>query len=69
MVACVTQEPVTLLEGCLGPAIETVRTRSGSIDLACDLRREVLLVAVPASDASSDELTRAGVPLPAVEIV
>ena len=62
LAGCETRDPVTLLDGCLAQARKSVDEAGGSVDLRCDLGRDVLVAAIPAGELCADELRRVGVP-------
>jgi hypothetical protein len=62
------REPVTLLEGCLAPAIERTRA-SGSGNVECDLRQVTILVGVPDEDVDSEEFIKLGISRDAADMV
>jgi hypothetical protein len=67
--ACENREPVSVLGGCLIPAIESVRASGTSLTVACDLKRETFLVALPSVETSTETLMALGLSRAAAETV
>jgi hypothetical protein len=69
LTACETDEPVTLLNGCLAPGIKTVLSEGGSMEISCETRQPVLLVGLPNREVTPAELTDAGVPKSSIDLL
>jgi hypothetical protein len=59
--ACETRDALTLLGGCLAPGVDRAMKQDGEVDVQCDLKKSVWLIAVPAGDLREEQLTQTGI--------
>ena len=69
ILGCQNREPVSLLESCIGLAVENIRQAGGTTNVRCNLTVDSVLVAVPDTATNVDSATRIGLSSRAAQAV